>query len=78
MMELAAAMAKMPKKSAPQLMGGQSGYKAPRMAFVPGPMGAMAMPTRPPVIANKARGTQSSSTYRQLPPGVISAMMTGF
>ena len=35
----------------------------------------MGMATRPPVIANKARGTQSSSTYRQLPPGVAAAMM---
>jgi len=53
--------------SAPKRMGGQSGFKAFRS-----PMG---MATRPPVIANKARGTQSSSTYRQLPPGVAAAMM---
>jgi hypothetical protein len=67
MMELAAAMATMPKKSKTRPMGGQSGYKTPRS-----PMG---MATRPPVIANKARGTQSSSTYRQLPPGAAAAMM---
>ena len=34
-------------------MGGQSGYNAPRP-----PMG---MATRPPLIANKARGTMSSA-----------------
>ena len=67
MMELAAAMATMPKKSGQKPMGGQSAYSAPR------PPSGMA--TRPPVIANKARGTQSSSTYRQLPPGVAAAMM---
>ena len=38
---------------APQRMGGQSGYNAPRP-----PMG---MATRPPLIANKARGTMSSA-----------------
>jgi len=54
MMELAAAMATMPKKSGKKPMGGQSAYSAPR------PPSGMA--TRPPVIANKARGTQSSST----------------
>ena len=42
-------------------MGGQSGFKAPRMAVVSSPMGAMAIPTRPPLIANKARGTMSSA-----------------
>jgi hypothetical protein len=64
MMELAAAMATMPKNkgmSAPQRMVRQSGYNAPRMAAVPGPMGAMMVPTRPPLIANKARGTISSA-----------------
>jgi len=39
--------------SAPNRMGGQSGYNAPRP-----PMG---MATRPPLIANKARGTMSSA-----------------
>jgi hypothetical protein len=61
MMELAAAMATMPKKSGTRPMGGQSGFKAPRMAVVSSPMGAMAIPTRPPLIANKARGTISSA-----------------
>jgi hypothetical protein len=45
--------------SAPQRMGGQSGYNAPRP-----PMG---MATRPPLIANKARGTMSSATYSPIP-----------
>lgn len=44
--------------NAPQRMGGQSAYNAPRP-----PMG---MQTRPPVIANKARGTMSSSTYKPM------------
>ncbi len=57
MMELAAAMAS--KKSGMKPMGSQSAYKAPRP-----PMG---MATRPPVIANKARGTQSSSMHRVIP-----------
>ena len=39
--------------SAPNRMGGQSGYKPPR------PPSGMA--TRPPIIANKARGTMSSA-----------------
>jgi hypothetical protein len=56
MMELAAAMATMPKKSGTRPMGGQSAYSAPRP-----PMG---MATRPPVIANKARGTMASH-FRQ-------------
>ncbi len=60
-MELAAAMATMPKKSGTRPMGGQSGFNAPRP-----PMG---MATRPPVIANKARGTMASHTYKQLPSG---------
>jgi len=38
---------------APQRMGGQLGYNAPRP-----PMG---MATRKPLIANKARGTMSSA-----------------
>ena len=45
--------------SAPQRMGGQSEYKAPRP-----PMG---MATRPPIIDNKARGTMSSATYSPIP-----------
>ncbi len=83
MWETASAAAIAPKNKG---MGGQSGYNAPRS-----PMGMQpkldalkaravkGMPTgmsyRPPVIANKARGTQSSSTYRQLPPGAAAAMM---
>jgi hypothetical protein len=64
MWETVTAAALAPKNkgmSAPKRMGGQSGYNAPRMTFVPGPMGAMAVPTRPPLIANKARGTISSA-----------------
>ena len=53
MMELATAMATMPKKSGTRPMGNQSAYSAPRS-----PMG---MATRPPLIANKARGTMSSA-----------------
>ena len=68
--------------SAPQRMGGQSGYNAPRsggpmMKGIPQPQGSftgpagvgpqrmpqapMGMATRPPLIANKARGTMSSA-----------------
>lgn len=46
------AASKAPKMSGIRPMGGQSAYKAPRP-----PMG---MATRPPVIANKARGTMAS------------------
>jgi hypothetical protein len=83
MMELAAAMATMPKKSGTRPMGGQSAYSAPRspMGMQPTTGGVnvsnkafinaikaqavKGMPTgmfsRPPVIANKARGTMSSA-----------------
>jgi hypothetical protein len=44
---------------APQRMGGQSGFNAPR------PPSGMA--TRPPLIANKARGTMASHSYSQIP-----------
>jgi hypothetical protein len=52
---------------APPRMGGQSGFNPPRP-----PMG---MATRPPVIANKARGTQSSSMYRPMPNALNAAIM---
>lgn len=42
--------------SAPQRMGGQSAFNAPRRE----------MQTRQPVIANKARGTMSSATYKPM------------
>ena len=64
MFGIAQAAALAPKNkgmSAPKRMGGQSGYNASRMAVVSSPMGAMAIPTRPPLIANKARGTMSSA-----------------
>ena len=62
----AIAASKAPKMSGMRPVGGQSAYKAPRP-----PMGVA---TRPPVIANKARGTQSSSTYRPMPNALAATM----
>ena len=61
------AASKAPKMSGMRPIGGQSAYKAPRP-----PMG---MATRPPIIANKARGTQSSSMYRSMPNALGASMM---
>jgi hypothetical protein len=55
--------------SAPKRMGGQSAYSAPRS-----PMG---METRPPLIANKARGTMSSATYSQIPASMSGMGQSG-
>lgn len=75
MMELAAAMATMPKKSGMQKSGMQKAFTNKVQSM--GGMGALksqaakamspSMLTRPPVIANKARGTQSSSMHRVIP-----------
>jgi len=58
-----------------ELLNKLEGARMGSLGFYSNNPKAMILPTRPPVIANKARGTQSSSTYRQLPPHVAAAMM---
>ncbi len=68
-----------PRSGGPMMKG----IPQPQGSFAgPAGMGPMAMPkapmgmaTRPPIIANKARGTQSSSMYRQMPNALGASMM---
>jgi hypothetical protein len=41
------------------------------------PRGPMGMATRPPLIANKARGTMSSATYSQIPASMSGMGQSG-
>lgn len=63
-------------KGIPQPQGsfaGSAGMGPQRM-----PQAPMGMATRPAVIANKARGTQSSSTYAPIPNSVSGMGQSGF
>lgn len=62
-------------KGIPQPQGsfsGPAGMGPQRM-----PQAPMGMATRPPVIANKARGTMSSSTYSPIPNSVSGMGQSG-
>ena len=62
-------------KGIPQPQGsftGSAGMGPQRM-----PQAPMGMATRPPIIANKARGTMSSATYSQIPASMSGMGQSG-
>lgn len=56
-----------------QAMGGMGAFKSQVAKAMP-----TSMFTRPPVVANKARGTQASHTYSPIPNSVSGMGQSGF
>ena len=62
-------------KGIPQPQGSFTGSAG--MGPQPMPQAPMGMATRPPLIANKARGTMSSATYAPIPASVSGMGQSG-
>ena len=73
---------KAPRQGGPMMRGipqPQGGFSGPAgMGPQRMPQAPMGMATRPPVLANKARGTMASHTYSQIPNSMSGMGQSGF